>query len=504
MKLSATVIDIPTPFLLLSGTDAKQIGIRAGDRVKIHNPVNGKTAVSPVTTSDQILKTGMTVLSEALNTTLNITTGNEVEITAAKRPESIDIIRKKMDGGKFTPQDTACIIHDITDHTLSPLETSAYLTATYIRGLDMDETEYLAREIAASGDTITFNKTPIVDKHSIGGVPGNKITLITVPVIAAAGLLIPKTSSRAITGAGGTADLMEALAPVDFSAAEIKEMTEKTGGVIIWGGATNIAPADDILINCEYPLKINSRGKMLASIMAKKMAVGSTACVIDIPVGPGAKVPTEQEGRTLANDLIELGRRLGISVECAITYGGAPVGRSIGVNLEVAEALKILEGKKAANSLLQKSCAIAGIALEMTGTAEHGTGTDAAMKLVSNGKALQKMKDIIEIQGGDPDIKSSDLTPGEFAYNITSPSEGYVTSVKNRTLIDIARTAGSPADHGAGLYLHKKPGERVKKGETLITIYADKDWKLSGAIEIAEKEKPVLVEGMMLSRISGR
>ena len=294
---------------------------------------------------------------------------------------------------------------------------------------------------------------------------------------------------------------MEALAPVAFSASEVQQMTEKAGGVIVWGGATNIVPADDVMISCEYPLKINGRGKMLASIIAKKAAVGSDTCVIDIPVGPGTKIADETEGKVLAGQLVDLGKRMGIRVECAITFGGAPVGRHIGVNLEVAEALRILENKDGSGSLVQKSCEIAGIALEMTGKAAVGNGADAAMALIRNGKALSKMCEIIEIQGGDPNVKADDLTFGPFIYDVLAPADGAVISVKNRALIDIARVAGSPNEHGAGLRLHKKPGETVRKGEAMLTIYAEKEWRLSEAIELCRNTHPVTVSGMLLSRI---
>ena len=501
MNLILNIIDISTPFLLLNDNDARHIGVLEGDRATITNTKTKHSITAPVSITKTLVDSGTAAVSRGSNEILEAEKGDEADIRVAPRPDSIEFIRKKMDGGKFTRQETATIISDMTANVLSPSEITAYITAAYINGLDMDEVEYLTREMVASGDQITFSRKPIVDKHSIGGVPGNKITLLVVPIIAAAGLLIPKTSSRAITGAGGTADLMEALAPVAFSASEIKTMTEKAGGVIVWGGATNIAPADDKIITYEYPLKIDARGQMLASIMAKKMAVGSDTCVVDIPVGPGTKISDENEGRVLANELIELGHRIGIRVECAITYGGSPIGRNIGVNLEVSEAMSILEGKHGANSLILKSASIAGIALEMTGKAGRGAGSDLALDLIRKGKALKKMQDIIEIQGGDPKVKSTDFPTGEHVFEVPSPSDGYVVSIKNRELINIARAAGSPMDHGAGLHLHKKPGEFVKRGETILTIYADRGWRLTSAVQEARTSMPLLVEGMLLERV---
>jgi AMP phosphorylase len=501
MILTSSIIDIETVFVLLHADDARKTGVREGDRVTVIRNGGDIQVRAPVMITTTLIRPGSIVVSAGVNEELGVSPGVPVEIRAAPRPGSIESIRKKMDGGRLTREDTAAIIRDMTHNVLSPSEITAYITAAYINGLDMDETEYLTREMVASGEQITFDTSPVVDKHSIGGVPGNKITLLVVPVIAAAGLLIPKTSSRAITGAGGTADLMEALAPVAFTAQEIRQMTLKAGGVIVWGGATNIAPADDQIITYEYPLKIDARGQMLASIMAKKMAVGSDTCVIDIPAGPGTKVADITEGRLLANDLNELGRRLGIRVECAITYGGAPIGRNIGVNLEVSEALSCLEGKELPSSLLQKSAALAGMALEMTGKTAYGTGAEAAMDLLRSGKALRKMREIIEVQGGDPNVTADDLPYGEQTFDFLAPADGYVTGVRNRELISIARTAGSPSDHGAGLHLHKKPGEPVKKGEPVLTIYAERGWRLQRAIEEARTSLPVSIGSMLLDRV---
>ncbi|HJK07169.1 MAG TPA: thymidine phosphorylase, partial [Methanocorpusculum sp.] len=272
MILSSSIVDIATVIVLLHADDARQIGVREGDRVTILNTPKGTSVRAPVAITKTLITPGQVTISSGVNKRLQIEEGESVEIRASPRPKSIEFIRKKMDGGRLTREETSQIVEDMTKEVLSASEITAYITAAYINGLDMDEVEHLTREMVASGDRLTFNTRPIVDKHSIGGVPGNKITLLVVPVIAAAGLLIPKTSSRAITGAGGTADLMEALAPVTFTVQEIQQMTLKAGGVIVWGGATNIAPADDMIITYEYPLKIDARGQMLASIMAKKMA----------------------------------------------------------------------------------------------------------------------------------------------------------------------------------------------------------------------------------------
>ncbi len=501
MKLTVKLLDIASRGVLLHNTDARTIRVRDGDRVQIADEATGKTAQAHVDTTGSLIEPGSIGIYRPVNAALAVDEETPVEVRSAERPASLSHIKKKMDGGRFTKDETVDIVRDIVNDTLSPGEITAYVTASYINGLDMDEIEYLTRATVETGERLHFTRHPVVDKHSIGGVPGNKITLLIAPIIAASGLRIPKTSSRAITGAGGTADLMEVLAPVSFPAIEVQKMTEKVGGVIVWGGATNIAPADDKIITYEYPLRIDARGQMIASVMAKKFAVGADIVVIDIPVGRNTKIESVPEGRKLAREFIELGERLGMRVECALSYGESLVGRTIGPNLEVHEALAVLEGATEPNSLIQKSISLAGIALEMAGKAAYGQGAEVANDLLRSGKALEKMRQIIEIQGGDPTVKADDIVPGDYRFVVRAPQDGYVIELNNSALVTLARLAGSPYDHGAGLEIHAKKGVRVRKGDPIFTIYADREWRLERTIEVGRTLMPVLVEGMVLERI---
>lgn len=501
MKLSAKNLDIASRGVLLNRADARSIGVLDGDRVQVINPKNGVSVAAFVETTSTIARQGTIGVYRLTNERLHLDEGTEIEVREAARPVSLDFIKKKMDNGRLTKEEMLTIIKDVVSDDLSSAELTAFIIASYINPLDMDEVEHLTRAMVETGEQIKFASRPIVDKHSIGGVPGNKISLLVVPIIAASGLKIPKTSSRAITGAGGTADLMEVLAKVEFSAGEVQKMTDKVGGVIVWGGATNIAPADDHIIIQEYPFKIDARGQILASVMAKKYAVGANLVVIDIPVGEHTKVPTLQEGKKLAREFIELGERLNMKVECALTYGDIPVGRSIGPKLEVIEALRVLEGATEPNSFIQKSLSLAGIALEMSGKAARGTGATMAQDILTKGKALEKFRQIIEIQGGDPNVKSGDIVPGEHQFVVNAPSSGYVIGMNNRSLITLARIAGAPHDSGAGILLHAKKGNLIKSGEPLFTLYADRSWRLQKAIEEGRRLMPILVEGMLLDRV---
>jgi AMP phosphorylase len=501
MKLSAKILDIADRGVLLNQIDARNIGVIEGDRLQVMNHVTGKAAPAVVDTTKTMIEVGTIGLYGLTNRVLEVDDGAEVEVWEASKPASLDLIKRKMNKQRLSREEMRTIVGDIVNDNLSLPELSAFVTANYINGLDMDEVEHLTVAMVETGSRLTFSNRPIVDKHSIGGVPGNKISLLIVPIIAASGLKIPKTSSRAITGAGGTADLMEVLAPVEFTAEEIQVMTEKVGGVIVWGGATNIAPADDRIIVVEYPFKIDARGQMLASVMAKKFAVGANLVVIDIPVGRSTKVPDVAEGRKLAREFIELGERLKMKVECALTYGDAPVGHSIGPALEVKEALSVLEGGTEPQSLIQKSLSLAGIAFEMAGKAARGQGYQMAEEILRSGKALEKFRQIIEIQGGDPSVMAASIPLGEYTHVVNAPESGYVVELNNPSLVTLARMAGAPQDHGAGILLHAKPGEQVKKGDPIFTFYADRPWRLKLAIEEGRRLMPVLVEGMLLDRV---
>jgi AMP phosphorylase len=489
-------IDIGQHKVMLNVEDARERGLIPGDRVRVRTKGASTTAI--LDTTGQMVKRGQIgIFTEALR---ELKDPKSVDVLPIPKPISLCYIKMMMDNQKLSEDQIRSIVQDIVDNNLSEIELSAYITASYIHNMDSQGTEWLTKAMIDTGERIHFDTHPVMDKHSIGGVPGNKVSLLVVPIVAAAGLLIPKTSSRAITGAGGTADLMEVLAPVEFSADEIKEMTEAIGGVIVWGGATNIAPADDKLIKAEYALSIDPYSQMLASIMAKKGAVGADAVVVDMPVGPGTKLPTPENGRSLAKDLIDLGERLGIRVECAMTFGGSPVGRTIGPALEVREALTVLENKGGPNSLKEKSLALAGILLEMGGVASRGDGHKVAEEILTSGRAHKKLMEIIEIQGGNPQVKSEEIQVGDQCEDILAPAGGYVVAFYNKRLVELARMAGAPSDKKAGVIIHKKMGEIVKKGEPLITICSSASWELESAVKDAKRQMPIVVEGMLLER----
>ncbi|MEM1752617.1 MAG: AMP phosphorylase [Archaeoglobaceae archaeon] len=482
------------PNVALNEVDADELGVFEGDRVQVK--YGRKRGNFTVQIAKEIVPQGYIGVTDFVLKELALEAGLEVDVTPTRKPKSVEFIKKKVEAKKLEQEEIRAIVFDIVNNTLSDIEIASFVISSMLRGMDFDEIEWLTRAMIESGERLHFDKGTVVDKHSIGGVPGNKISLIIVPTVASAGLLIPKTASRAITSASGTADTMEVLADVNLSIEEIREITERVGGVIAWGGATNIAPADDKIIRVEHPLSIDPRPQLLASVMAKKGAIGAKHVVIDIPYGEGAKIESGEKARSLANDFIELGKRLGLDVVCALTYGGQPIGRAVGPALEAKEALKAMEERKGSASLLEKSLGIAGLLFEMTGIAGDGYGY--AKKIFESGKTLGKFREIIAAQGGNEKIRAEDIPIGDKTFTITSRFEGAVVAVNNKAIVRIARSAGAPKDKGAGVYIHKKRGDVVKAGDPLLTIYAEKEWKLDNAIETARSEPPILVSGMIL------
>lgn len=486
--------------VLINREDAENLGLRVHDRVKVINNLGeSKTALVDIT--DTLLSNFEIGAFVELADELKLKDGEEVSLVPTSRPLSIDFIRKKIYGNSWTKEEIDTIINDIALGNLSEIELTAYATAVQINGMTIDEITWLTLAMVKTGETIDFETSPILDIHSIGGVPGNKYALIAIPIVATNGLTIPKTSSRAISSAAGTADLMETICNVEQDAQSIKRIAREVGGTLVWGGGVNLAPVDDDIIRVEYPLSLDPRGQVLASVMAKKKAVGAEYCVIDIPIGEGTKVESSDEARHLARDFIILGDRIGIKVKCAITYGGQPVGRAIGPALEVKEALSILEGADKPNSIIEKALSLAGMLLELGGVAGSNRGKEIAKKTLESGKALEKFREIVSAQGGNPSLKADDIELGQYTYDLLSPKCGYIEAIHNRAIVRVARSAGSPKDKGAGVMLKKKKGERAEEGEPLLTIYAENKRKIEDARMLAQKLQPVRIEGMILEEI---
>ncbi|HLA21865.1 MAG TPA: hypothetical protein VJZ17_00295, partial [Nitrosopumilaceae archaeon] len=343
------------PTVFLNRIDADEIGVTASGRVRLNSKKEITAIVNVATTST---KKGFIGVNEEVRKALALKQNSLEDVEISTFPKSLQFIRNKLSGRKLLYEEIHEIVKDVVDGKLNESEIAAFVTALHLQGLDLDEATSLASSMVQTGKQLNLKEKIIVDKHSIGGVPGDKTTLLVVPIVAAAGLIIPKTSSRAITSAAGTADRAEVLMPVNLGNAEMQKVIKKCNGCIVWGGALELAPADDIFVRTEYSLYIDPL--LLPSILSKKKAVGATHLVVDIPTGRGTKVKTIGEADLLAKDIIELGRRLDIHSHCVITHGEQPVGYAVGPSLEAKEALEVLMKKANVPDLVDKACHIAG------------------------------------------------------------------------------------------------------------------------------------------------
>ena len=485
MQLKVKILNIDSggkPFVFLNDKDADELNITASERVT----VKAKKKITAIVNISASVEKGFLGVTEEVRKILFLKQNNTVTVDIAPFPKSLQFIRNKLSGKKLLYSEIHEIVQDLVDGNLNENEISAFITALHIDKLDLDEATSLSRSMVDTGKTLSINKKIIIDKHSIGGVPGDKTTLLVVPIVASEGFTIPKTSSRAITSAAGTADRAEILMPVEFTTNKMLQILKKSNGCIAWGGAIDLAPADDMFVKIEFSLHIDPL--LLPSIMSKKKAVGATHLVVDIPTGRGAKMKTVEEADLLAKDIIELGSRLGIHTHCTLTFGEQPIGNTVGPALEAREALEVLMNQKDVPDLIDKACSIAGSMFELLGKKD---GYALAKKILESGKAEQKMREIIKSQGGNPSILPKDIQIGKHSLVINSEKSGQILWMENKIIVDIARAAGAPKDRGAGIVFNKKTGDPVETGELLFTIYAEKAYKLDRVKYILSNQTPL-------------
>ncbi|TYT61240.1 AMP phosphorylase [Natrialba swarupiae] len=481
MRLEATTIDIGTsrPLVLLNTVDADELGAHPLDRVRI--AWDGATTTGIVKRTDELVEAGTVGVTEPLDHV-----HGDVEVTLAGTPPSVRCVRKKLDDVELERKELERIVRDIHENRLSDVELSAFVSAVYANGLSLAETKNLTEAMSGVGQRLQWDASIVADKHSIGGVAGNCVTPIMVAIVAEAGVTMPKSSSRAVTSPAGTADVMEVVSDVEFSIEEIERIVDETNGCLVWGGGVDLSPVDDEIIRAENPLSIDPEGLLMASVLSKKRSAGSSHVVIDIPYGEGAKVESLVAARELADDFKRVGDYLEMDIHCAITHGTDPIGRGVGPVLEARDVLAVLEGD-GPESLRLKSLRLAEMLLEHCGVDASAT------EILESGRALERFRSIVAAQGGDPDVESADLDPGEESTTIRADRAGIASRVDNRQLSDLARRAGAPRDSGAGLVVHRTVGDEVEAGDRLYTIHAETRAKLEEAMSFADQLEPIRV-----------
>ena len=412
--------------------------------------------------------------------------------------KALEAIQKKLVGKALTYREIYAVMNEIARNRLGEVLTTYFAASGYSKGFANKELYYLTKAMVDTGEHLKFSGI-VADKHSIGGVPGTRTTLIVVPIVASAGFTIPKSSSRAITTPGGTADDMEVLAPVVLSKDKIYKIVKKTNGCIAWGGSFGIAPADDIIINIEKPLLFESYDKILVSIMAKKVAFSSNHVVIDLPYGRTVKVHRAKDAEVLKEKFEYLARKFKIRIKVLIRKTDEPAGRGIGPILETREALRVLQQKSnrpldlekrslnIATELLKLCLKDSDKELKKNVKENYGGCSNWTKRILKEGKAFLKMQEIIKEQGGNPNIDSEDLKPGKFIGKIRSTKNGVVRRINSKNLTIIGKLLGAPSQKGSGIYLNKKIGEKVAKNDTICTLYSESIYNLKNGKSSAER-----------------
>ena len=428
-------------------------------------------------------------LSEAAWLLLKAAEGEKATFRHAPAVDSMSYVRGKLYGRAFTERGANDIIRDISAGRYSDIQLSAYVTACAASNLSLDETIHITRAMVDVGRHIKWGPGRIIlDKHCVGGLPGNRTTPIVVAIVAANGLTMPKTSSRAITSPAGTADTMETLTEVNLDFDRMRDVVDQHGGCLAWGGSVSLSPSDDIIIRVERALDLDSEGQLVASVISKKVAAGSTHVLIDIPVGPTAKVRSAELAERLAMQLTSTGAALGLTVRTMLTDGSQPVGVGIGPALEARDLLAVLQNQpESSQELRRRALALAAVLLEMGEACEVGGGMALAVRTLASGLAWQKFQAICDAQGGMkiPPVAAHTRT-------LLAPRRGVVAMLNNRVISRLASLAGAPNAPAAGISMHVRLGDVVDLGQPLMTLHAEAIGELEYALDFYHSHPQIL------------
>ncbi|HEU4413834.1 MAG TPA: thymidine phosphorylase [Candidatus Angelobacter sp.] len=410
-----------------------------------------------------------------------------------------DLIRKKRDGAELQRKEIEFLVNGYTADEIPDYQMSAWLMAVLWRGMTRAELAALTESMLNSGQVLSFPelKGAKVDKHSTGGI-GDKTSLVIAPIVAAAGLYVPMISGRGLGHTGGTLDKLESIPGfnVNLSLADFRRVLAQCGAALI-GQTKDIAPADKKI----YALRdvtgtVESPYLICASIMSKKLAEGMDGLVLDVKTGSGAFMKSEKDAVFLAELMVETGRRLGKSVEALITDMDQPLGRAVGNALEVIECLEVLNGEGPSD--LRELCIVLSASMFMLGKRVRTIteGRALAEQMISSGKAREKFREIIRLQGGDANVVNDPglLPQANHTADVMSPSTGYVGGF----MCEQIGTAGvllgggrarkeDSVDPAVGIIVHKKVGDQVSAGESLCTVYYNSQERLRQAVPLIEQ-----------------
>lgn len=465
-------------------------GFKALTRLVVRHKDQNIIATLNVIHNSELLRHGEAALSMEAMARLNVREDDLIEVMHLPPVDSLASVRAKLYGKTLPLNAFQEIINDITQGKYSNIELASFIASCSGDRLSTEEVVSLTQAMIHVGHNLDWPAQKVVDKHCIGGLPGNRTTPIVVSIIAAAGLTIPKTSSRAITSPAGTADSVETFTNVNLDLTAIRNVVEKEGGCMVWGGAVKLSPADDILISVERSLDLDSPAQLIASVLSKKAAAGSTHVVIDIPIGDTAKVRSMEEAIRLRDLMLEVSKAINMTLDVVFTDGQQPVGRGIGPALEALDVIAVLQGNKDAPvDLRDRSLKLAARLLEMTGKASGTSGYQLAFNILEKGEAWKKFQAICQAQG-----RFTEPALGEFKHEVKSDRAGVVARIDNRKLARLAKLCGAPQSPGAGILFLSPLYKKVAPGDTLYTLYSQTRGELDYAKEYLTVNKASILE----------
>lgn len=492
-KLKKIQIDThqePIVYLNQNNPVCRSEGFSAMSRVRVITQHNSIIATVNVITNS-FLKENEIGLSEYAWRLIGGQEGEDVSIAHTRPVESFSVVRGKLFGKSIDQTQMHQIISDIVGGRYTQIQLAAFILACLEDHLSLEEMCFLTQAMVDTGDRLQWGDKIVMDKHCVGGLPGNRTTPLVVSIVTACGLTMPKTSSRAITSPAGTADTLEVITTVDLSLEQMKKVVESQGGCFAWGGTVNFSPSDDKLIQIERALELDSEGQMVPSILSKKIAAGATHVVIDIPVGPTAKVRSQAFAQALQEKLVAVGKCMGLTVLPVITDGSQPVGRGVGPLWEMLDIIEVFNNQPhQPYDLRERATTLAGHILEMGKVCEPNQGKALAETLLRDGQAWDKFQAICRAQGG---IK--DLPKPKFKHEILAPQRGVICHFNNRFVARLAKLAGAPTDPAAGIQFDVKLGDLVEKGQRLFTVYSENKGELCYALDfLAGHPNEILIE----------
>ena len=410
----------------------------------------------------------------------------------------VDVIARKRDGHPLTREEIDVFVTGVTDGTFPDYQASALLMAIVLRGMNAEETHSLTDAMVRSGERVDLSDIPgvKVGKHSTGGV-GDKVSIVLAPLAASCGLVVPKMSGRGLGHTGGTLDKLESIPGyrIDLTIGEFKAALKANGTAII-GQTGSLAPADKKLYALrDVTATVPSVPLIASSVMSKKLAEGCDALVLDVKCGAGAFMKTEADARALAESLVAIGTRAGVRTEAFITRMDAPLGRAVGNALEVIECVEILKGR-GPRDLSDLAVTLASRMLVMAGKAKDAEADGIVRRAIASGQALDKLRTVIARQGGDAAIVDDygRLPGARRKQAVAAGRDGFLAALDAELVGRASMALGAgrsrvdePIDHGAGVVLHRAPGDSVRANEPVLDLLYNDDRGLEQAIDLARQ-----------------